>query len=50
MTYIGRDLGTAGLKAVLMNEQGQVLTQAQIHLSTQTPQLGWSEQDPSEWI
>ena len=50
MTYIGLDLGTSGLKAVLMDELGQVLTQAQIHLSTQTPQPGWSEQDPVEWI
>lgn len=48
--YIGLDLGTSGLKALLMDEGEQVLAEATAPLAVSRPQDGWSEQDPADWI
>ena len=48
--YIGLDLGTSGLKGVLVNEAQQVLADATSPLSVQRPHDGWSEQGPADWI
>lgn len=47
--YIGLDLGTSGLKAVLINMDQVIVAEAQVPLKSTRPQAGWSEQDPSDW-
>jgi xylulokinase len=48
--YIGLDLGTSGLKGVLMNEAQEVAAEATAPLHVSRPQEGWSEQSPADWI
>ncbi|PTE15278.1 xylulokinase [Pseudogemmobacter blasticus] len=48
--FIGLDLGTSGLKGVLMTETQEVVAEATAPLSVQRPQEGWSEQSPADWI
>ena len=48
--YIGLDLGTSGLKGVLIGEDQSVLAEATAPLTVQRPAEGWSEQAPSDWI
>lgn len=47
---IGLDLGTSGLKAVLLAADGQVLGEAVAALGVQRPQPGHSEQHPADWL
>lgn len=48
--YIGLDLGTSGLKGVLINEDQVVLAEATAPLTVSRPAEGWSEQAPADWI
>ena len=48
--YIGLDLGTSGLKGVLIDEAQTVLAEATSPLQVQRPHDGWSEQSPADWI
>ncbi|MFN3578005.1 MAG: xylulokinase, partial [Tabrizicola sp.] len=48
--YIGLDLGTSGLKGILIGEDQTVLAEATAPLTVQRPAEGWSEQSPSDWI
>ncbi len=48
--YIGLDLGTSGLKAVLINDAQTIIAEAHAPLTNARPQAGWSEQDPADWI
>ncbi len=50
MMYIGLDLGTSGLKGVLIGEDQTVLAEATAPLTVSRPHEGWSEQAPSDWI
>jgi xylulokinase len=50
MTYIGLDLGTSSLKAILIGEDQRVLAEHSVPLTVSRPQAGWSEQDSSQWI
>ncbi len=47
--FLGIDVSTTGAKALLVDEQGQVVSSATTPLSLSTPQPLWSEQDPQEW-
>ena len=47
--YLGLDLGTSGLKAVLCNEEQQIIAQNNVSLSVSRPRPKWSEQDPQDW-
>ncbi|VTP62204.1 Xylulose kinase [Leclercia adecarboxylata] len=47
--YIGIDLGTSGVKAILLNEQGEVLATQTEKLHVSRPHPLWSEQDPEAW-
>lgn len=49
MTYIGLDLGTSSLKAILMDDDQTVLAEHTAPLTVQRPHDGWSEQDPKSW-
>lgn len=48
--YIGLDLGTSGLKGVLIDDRQRVLAEATAPLTVQRPREGWSEQAPADWI
>jgi xylulokinase len=48
--YLGMDVGTGGTRAVLINEQGQVVASASSeHAPFRSPHPGWAEQDPEDW-
>jgi xylulokinase len=48
--YLGIDLGTSGVKALLIDGEQQIITSATSSLSVDRPYDGWSEQDPAAWI
>lgn len=51
MSYIlGLDLGTSGLKALLVNKLGEVVETTSADYPLLTPQRGFIEQDPDEWV
>jgi xylulokinase len=47
--YLGIDVGTSSVKAVIMDDLGLVLDQASAKLSVSRPHPLWSEQDPADW-
>lgn len=47
--YIGIDIGTSSLKAILVDDAETLLAQASQPLATHNPHPLWSEQDPSDW-
>lgn len=47
--YIGIDLGTSGIKTILMNDQGKILATTNQSLTVSIEQPLWSEQNPSHW-
>lgn len=48
--FIGLDLGTSGLKGILIDADQNVLAEATAPLTVQRPHDGWSEQSPADWI
>ncbi len=48
--YLGLDLGTSGLRALLVRDDGSIVASAERSCRVQHPHSGWSEQDPAEWI
>src|SRR5580698_5676912 len=50
MWFLGMDVGTSGTRAVLVDEQGRVVSSAsEEHAPFRTPHPGWAEQDPEDW-
>ncbi len=47
--FLGLDLGTSSIKAVLVDAGDAVVAEASVPLTVQRPQPGWSEQDPAAW-
>lgn len=47
--YLGIDIGTSGVKAILLEEAGDVVAQATAPLPISRPHPLWSEQNPSDW-
>ena len=47
--WLGLDIGTSGVKAVLADDAGAVLAQAAVPLSVARREPLWSEQDPDDW-
>lgn len=47
--YLGLDLGTSAVKALLADETGMVIGSRSASLAVSRPQAGWSEQDPQQW-
>ena len=47
--YLGIDLGTSGVKAVLLDGDGRLMGQSATPLTVSTPYPRWSEQDPQDW-
>ena len=50
MSYLGIDLGTSGLRALLVAETGRVIGSVERSYSSEHKHSGWSEQDPTHWI
>ncbi len=48
--YLGIDLGTSGVKALLIDDAQTVIGSAHGELDVSRPHPGWSEQDPAHWI
>jgi xylulokinase len=48
--YLGLDLGTSGVKALLIDDTQKVIGSGTGTLDISRPHSGWSEQDPSHWI
>jgi len=48
--YIGLDLGTSGLKGILIDADQKIVAEATAPLTVQRPHDGWSEQAPDSWI
>ena len=49
-TLVGLDVGTTGVKAIAITPQGEVVASAEESYPLSTPQPGWSEQDPDDWL
>jgi xylulokinase len=47
--YLGIDIGTSGVKAVVIAADGAMLAQGSAALSVSRPQPLWSEQAPEDW-
>ncbi len=47
--FLGIDIGTSGVKAVVLDEAGSVVGQGTAALTVQRPHPLWSEQDPDAW-
>ncbi len=47
--YMGIDIGTSAVKAVVIDGRGAVVEQASAPLSVSRPQPLWSEQNPAHW-
>ena len=46
---VGLDVGTTGVKAVAIDEHGDVVALAEEGYPLSTPRPGWAEQDPEDW-
>jgi xylulokinase len=50
MFFLGIDVGTGGTRALIIDEGGRVISSAtEEHRAFSSPQIGWAEQDPSDW-
>lgn len=50
MYFIGLDLGTSGLKGLLVDERGKIVKSASASYPVSYPKDGWSEQNPEDWV
>ena len=48
--FLGMDIGTSGVKAVLVSEAGAIVATAARELALSHPAPLWSEQDPDAWV
>ncbi|WP_044172775.1 xylulokinase [Phytobacter massiliensis] len=47
--YLGIDIGTSELKALLIDGEGEIVASAHAALTVQRPHPHWAEQDPQDW-
>jgi xylulokinase len=48
--YLGLDLGTSGVKALLIDDEQRIIASANGELDVSRLHSGWSEQDPAHWV
>lgn len=48
-TLLGIDVGTSGLKAILLDADGATVDEATSGYEVRAPRPGWAEQDPDTW-
>ena len=46
---LGLDLGTSGIKALIMDEDAERIVSATVEYPLHTPKVNWAEQNPSDW-
>jgi xylulokinase len=49
LTFLGIDIGTSAVKAVLADHRQTILADGAAPLSIEIPRPGWCEQDPESW-
>ena len=49
-SLVGLDIGTTGVKALKLSEDGAVVGRADEEYPLSTPRPGWAEQDPDDWV
>jgi xylulokinase len=49
MHVIGLDIGTTGVKSILLNEEGKLAAEATASYPIHSPQTNWFEQNPEDW-
>jgi xylulokinase len=47
---VGLDVGTTGVKAIAIDEGGEVLARAEERYPLSSPHPHWAEQDPDDWV
>ncbi|MBA1394022.1 xylulokinase, partial [Lactobacillus sp. XV13L] len=47
---LGVDLGTSAVKVSAVNKSGQIIAQQSCSYPLSHPQIGFSEQDPNDWV
>ena len=47
--YLGIDVGTTAVKALVVGEDGKIAGEAESALEVSVPSPGWSEQHPDDW-
>jgi xylulokinase len=50
MYLMGIDLGTSGIKTIILDPDGNILASTYAEYATYTPHPGWVEQDPQDWF
>lgn len=50
LVSIGIDLGTSGLKAIALTPDGRGVAESSASYPLLTPQPGWTEQHPQDWV
>ena len=50
MNAVGLDLGTSGVKAVVLGANGELIAEASAPLEVSRPHALWSEQAPADWL
>lgn len=48
--FVGIDLGTSGVKLLLLDKEGRILGARTEEYPLSFPKPGWSEQDPNAWL
>lgn len=48
--FLGLDLGTSSLKALVLDETQSVVAEAHAPIAVSRPRPGWSEQSPADWL
>jgi xylulokinase len=49
-SLVGLDVGTTGVKALALSEDGEVVGRAEEEYPLSVPRPGWAEQDPQDWV
>jgi xylulokinase len=50
VTALGIDVGSTGVRAAVLADDGRLLGRARRPVATRTPAPGWVEQDPRDWL
>lgn len=48
-SLLGLDIGTSGVKGILINLNGDIIVKRLENYGLSTPEVGWTEQDPDDW-
>jgi len=50
VSFLGLDIGTSAVKAVIVDDDGRQISEADHSLTSHHPVSGWSEQNPDDWV